>query len=324
MDRRSFVIGAAAAAATGLLAGRPHRARAAGATLKFVYPFTSGSGGDTLARVLADDLEKKLGRSAIVENKPGADGRLGVREVKHADADGNTLLFTPFAPMTLFPSVFKDLPYDPFKDFAPVTQVVTFDFGFATGPMTGAKTLAEVVAWLKQNPDKANVAVPGLGTLPHLLPLKFAADAGIKLKAISYKGSAGSLSAIMGSQVPLACVPLGDLVAQSRAGTIHLVASSGKTRDPQVKEIPTFIEQGYNIAGSGWYGIFAPAKTPASEIASLNKALVDSIHGEAFRQKAQSVWLNPTGTTPQELGAIQKADAELWAPVIRAANLPPR
>lgn len=322
MDRRSFVIGAAAAASS-LLIARPRPARAA-ATLKFVYPYTSGSGGDTLARVLADDLEKKLGRSAIVENKPGADGRLGVREVKHAEPDGNTLLFTPFAPMTLFPSVFADLPYDPFKDFAPVTQVVTFDFGLATGPMTGAKTLADVVAWLKQNPDKANVAVPGLGTLPHLLPLKFAADAGIKLKAISYKGTAGSLTAVMGGQVPLACVPLGDLVAQSRAGTINLLAASGKVRDPLVKEVPTFIEQGYKISGSGWYGMFAPAKTPAAEIDKLNKALVDSIHGETFRQKAQSVWLNPTGTTPQELGAIQKADAELWAPVIKAADLPPR
>lgn len=320
MDRRTFIIGTAATAASLLSV----RAQAAGTTLKIVFPYTSGSGGDTLARVLADELEKKMGRATIVENKPGADGRIGVREVQHADPDGNTLLFTPFATMTLFPSVFDNLPYDPFNDFAPVTQVVTFDFGLATGPMTGAKSLPEVLEWLKKNPDKANVAVPALGTLPHLLPLKFAETAGIKLKAISYKGTAGSLTAIMGGQVPLACVPLGDLVAQSRAGTIHLLAASGKQRDPQVKEVPTFIELGYKISGSGWYGIFAPAKTPAAEIAKLNKALVDSIHSEAFKSKAASLWLNPTGTTPAELAAIQKADAEFWGPVVKAANLPPR
>lgn len=319
MDRRNFLIGATTAAA--YLGGCGGGAYAAEGTLSLIYPYAPGSGGDILARLLADDMQKKLGLSAIVENKPGADGRIGVREVQHANPDGMTLLFTPFATMVLFPTVFKSLPFDPFKDFVPVTQVVTYDFGLAVGPMTDAKTLAEFVDWLKKNPDKDGLGVPGLGGLPHLLPLKFAADTGTKIEAIAYKGTAPALTAVMGGQIPLICAPLGDLVAQAKAGTIRLLAASGKNRNPLVPDVPTFIEQGYNISGSGWYAIFAPSKTPAAEINKLNKALVESINGKEFQTRARSLWLIPTGTTPAELGAIQKADFEEWAPIIKAAGL---
>jgi tripartite-type tricarboxylate transporter receptor subunit TctC len=317
MYRREFLLGAAVTATN--LWNRT--ADAAGATLKLIYPYAPGSGGDILARRLADDMQKALGVSAIVENKPGADGRIGVREVKHAEPDGMTLLFTPFGTMVLFPTAFKNLPYDAFKDFTPVTQVVTYDFGLAAGPMTDAKTLPELVAWLKKNPDKANVGVPGLGALPQLLPLKFAADTGTKIEAIAYKGTAPALTDTMGGQIPLVCAPLGDLVAQAKAGTIRLLAASGKTRNALVPDVPTFFEQGYKISGSGWYGIFAPSKTPAAEVGKLNKALVASIQGKDFQARARSLWLTPTGTTPAQLAAIQKEDFEQWAPVIKAAGL---
>lgn len=227
MDRRQFTVGVAASAG---MFGAP--ALAADGLLKFIYPYAPGSGGDILVRVLADDLQKKLGISAIVDNKPGADGRIGAREVKHAAPDGNTLLFTPFGTMVLFPTVFKSLPYDAFKDFAPVTQALTFDFGLAAGPMSGAKTLAELTEWLKKNPDKGNVGVPGLGALPHLLPLKYAADAGVKLKAIAYKGTAPALTAAMSGETALVCAPLADLIAQHKAGAIHLLATSGRRARP--------------------------------------------------------------------------------------------
>ncbi len=318
MNRREFVIGAGIGLG-GMLCGSP--AQAAGSILKFIYPYAPGSGGDILVRLLADDLHNKFDVPAIVENKPGADGRLGVRDVKYAAADGMTLLFTPFGTMVLFPSVFKDLPYDAFKDFAPVTQVVTYDFGLAAGSATPARTLGELVDWLKANPDKGNVAVPGLGALPHLLPLKFAADTGTKIQAIPYKGTAPALTDVMAGQVPLVCAPLGDLVAQARTGNVKLLAASGRSRNQFVTDVPTFVEQGYDIVGSGWYGIFAPAQTPAAEIDRLNKALVDAVHGNLFQERARSLWLAPTGTTPAELAAIQKQDFERWKPVIEAAGL---
>lgn len=316
MDRREFL--QAAAVAAGAAIATP---ALAASVLKFIYPYAPGSGGDILVRVLADDLEKKLGVSAIVENKPGADGRIGVREVKHAAPDGDTLLFTPFGTMVLFPSVFKSLPYDPFKDFVPVTQAITFDFGLAAGPMSGTKTLAELTDWLKKNPEKGNVGVPGLGALPHLLPIKFAADAGVKIQAVAYKGTAPALTAAMAGEVALVCAPLADLVAQHKAGAVHVLAVSGKKRSPYLPDVPTFVEQGYKIEGSGWYAIFAPANTPADVVAKLNKSLVQAIHSESFQQRAKSVYLTPTGTTSEELGALQKADFERWAPVIQSAGL---
>jgi len=317
MQRRDFMAGVAAAAG-GVWT---EQAQAADALLKLEYPYAPGSGGDILARVLADDLQKKLGLSAIVENKPGASGRIGVRDVAHAEPDGNTLLFTPFGTMVLFPTVFKNLPYDAFKDFRPVTQVVTYDFGLAVGPTSGAKTLAELTAWLKKNPDKGNFSVPGLGALPHLLPLKYAADAGVKLNVVAYKGTAPALTAAMAGETAMVCAPLADLIAQHKAGAIHLVAVSGRQRSPYLPDVPTFEEQGFKIQGSGWYGIFAPAKTPDAVVARLNKILTDAIHSESFQQRARSVFLNPTGTTTAELGAIQKDDFERWAPVIRSAGL---
>ena len=317
MDRRHFIAGVATAAAGGVFGGPAFAAD----LLKFIYPYAPGSGGDILVRVLADDLQKKLGLSAIVENKPGADGRIGVREVKHATADGNTLLFTPFGTMVLFPTVFKSLPYDAFKDFAPVTQALSFDFGLAAGPVSGAKTLAELTEWLKKNPDKGNVGVPGLGALPHLLPVKYGADAGVKIHAVAYKGTAPALTAAMSGETALVCAPLADLIAQHKAGAIHLLATSGKTRSPYLPDVPTFVDQGFKIEGSGWYGIFAPAATPKDKIAKLNKALTEAIHSDSFQERAKSVYLRATGTTPEELGAIQKADYERWKPVIEAAGL---
>lgn len=317
MDRRDFVVGVAAATS----GAWSTQALAADSLLKLVYPYTPGSGGDILARVLADDLQKKLGLSAIVENRPGAAGRIGVRDVAHAEPDGNTLLFTPFGTMVLFPTVYKHLPYDAFKDFRPVTQVVTYDFGLAAGPVSGARTLAELTEWLKKNPDKGNFSVPGLGALPHLLPLKYAADAGVKLNVVAYKGTAPALTAAMSGETALVCTPLADLIAQHKAGAIHVLAVSGKQRSPYLPDVPTFEEQGFKIQGSGWYGIFAPAKTPDAVVEKLNKILTDAIHSESFQQRARSVFLNPTGTTMAELGQIQKEDYERWAPVIRASGL---
>lgn len=318
MDRRQFIAGAATLATGGVIGAA---AQAADSLLKFVYPYAPGSGGDILVRVLADDLQKKLGISAIVENKPGADGRIGAREVAHASPDGNTLLFTPFGTMVLFPTVFKALPYDAFKDFKPVSQALTFDFGLAAGPMSGAKSLKDLIGWLKKNPDQGNYGVPGLGALPDLLPRKFAADAGVKLTPIAYKGTAPALTAAMSGQIALICAPLADLIAQHKAGAIHLLAVSGKARSPYLPDVPTFKDQGFDIEGSAWYGIFAPAKTPDATIAKLNKAIVEAIHSDTFQQRAKSVYLTATGTSPAELGAIQKADYERWKPVIVAAGL---
>lgn len=312
MDRRSFVAGAALA--SGMWSGS---ARAAGSLLKIIYPYASGSGGDTLVRWLVDDLARQFDLKGIVENKTGADGRIGVQQVKTSSPDGETLLFTPFGTMVLFPTVFKDLPYDPVRDFAPVTQVATFDFGLAAGPMSKAKTLPELVDWLKKNPDQGSVGVPGLGALPHLLPLEFARQSSTRVQAVQYRGAAPAVTDAIAGHVPLVCAPLADLIGQAKAGGLQLLAVSGRARSPFMPDIPTFKEYGYDIVGSGWYAIYAPAQTPPAMLEKLNKGLIGAIKSESFQARARSVWLSPTGTSPSELAAIQKEDFERWAPIAK-------
>ena len=176
------------------------------------------------------------------------------------------------------------------------------------------------MAWVKKNPDAANIGVPGLGALPHLLPLKFASLAGIKVQAISYKGTVPALTDAMAGHIPLVSAPLADLLAQHRAGTIRILAVSGGKRSPFAPELPTYKEQGFDVEGSGWYAVFAPAATPRKMIDRLNGALVAAIRSDAGQARARALWFNPTGTTPEELGAIQKADFKRWAPVVAASG----
>jgi tripartite-type tricarboxylate transporter receptor subunit TctC len=162
--------------------------------------------------------------------------------------------------------------------------------------------------------------MPGIGALPYFLPLRFGSMTDIKFEAISYKGAPPAVAEAMGGQIPIVSAPISDLVGQHQAGTIRVLATSGATRSPFLPDVPTFKEQGFDIEGSGWYGIFAPAKTPAATIAGLNKVVVDFMHSEAGKAQALKLGLVPTGTTPAELGAIQHRDAERWAPVIRASG----
>ena len=196
----------------------------------------------------------------IVENRTGAAGRIGVQAVKAAAPDGNTVLLTPIAPMSVFQSVYKNLGYDPIADFKPITQIATFDLGVAVGPGSDAKSLKDLVAWLKANPAQANYGMPAAGSLPHFFGVLFGRAAGVDLKSITYRGSAAALTDLVGGQVPVVFTTTTDLLPLHRAGRIRILATSGAQRSPFLPEVPTFKESGYDIQGAGWYGMFAPGQ----------------------------------------------------------------
>ena len=298
-------------------------ARAQSTTIRFIYPYAPGNGSDALIRVLADVVEQKLGVAAIVENRTGADGRVGVRDAKAAEPDGKTFLFTPFGTMVLFPTFYANLPYDPVADFAPVAQLTTVDFGLAAGPKTPAKNLSELATWLKQNPGEGTFGVPGIGAMPHFLPLRFASLIGAQLRPIAYRGALPAVTDAMAGHIPLVSAALSDLLAQHRAGTIRLLAVSGRERSAFAPEVPTFVEQGYDVQALGWYALYAPARTPAKAIDDVGRIVVDWLHSDPGRERCRQLWMNPTGTTPGELAAIQKADRDAWAPVIKASGYAP-
>jgi len=210
--------------------------------------------------------------------------------------------------------------YDPFADFEPIAEIAKFEFALAVGPMAPVKSLAELAAWLKANPDKTNFAPPGLGSLPHFLPLKFGALIGVDLRPIPFRGSAPATLEVIAGHIPIVSNPLSELIEQHKSGAVRILAVATHARTPMAPDIPTFLEQGYDVEGSGWYGVYAPAHTPKALIDRLNALIVGYMRSDVGRARAQQIGVEPTGSTPAELAAIQKADFERWAPVIKASG----
>jgi tripartite-type tricarboxylate transporter receptor subunit TctC len=288
--------------------------------IRIIFPFAAGGSGDAVIRILADKVQGPLRQNVLVENRTGGAGRIGVRAVKSAAPDGSTFLFTPFAAVTIYPLVYTTIDYDPFTELAPVTQVSTFDFGIAVRADHPARTPADLIAWLKANPAKAQYGSPGSGALPHFFGLLVGKAAGVDMVHVPYAGTPPSLSDLMGGQIPMATSTASEFVELHRAGKIRVIATSGKQRLPQLSEVPTFREAGIDIEGIGWYGVFAPAKTPPDVIARMSKALVAAIAMPDVQARLETYGLKPTGTTPDQLGAIQKADAKLWEPIVKASG----
>ena len=315
---------ACAAAVLWSISAPPASAQVGEQPVRIIFPFTAGGSGDALARHIAEHLRNALNQPVIVENRTGAQGRLGVQAVKTAAPDGKTLLLTPIAPMSVYQHVYKDLQYDPVADFEPVSQVATFDFALAVGPQVPAKSLKELVAWVKSNPDKGNYGTPAAGTLPHFFAVSFAKAAKLDLRHVGYRGSAAALTDLIGGQITMVVTTTSDVLEQHKSDRIRVLATSSKARSPFLPKIPTFKEAGYNIEGSGWYAVYVPAKTPAAMISKLNKAIVAAVQSPPVKEKLLAFGLVPTGTTAAELRKIQAADSKLWAPAVKDSGFTPK
>jgi tripartite-type tricarboxylate transporter receptor subunit TctC len=313
----------ALAVVLGMLTFSGAQAQAGDQPIRIVSPYPAGGVGDATARMIAESMQTNLKRAVIIENKPGAAGRLGVQAVKEAPADGSMLLFTPIAPMSVFPHVYEKLGYDPVTDFTPISQVATFDLGVAVGANVPSKSLEELVAWLKQNPGQATYGSPAAGSLPHFFAVLFGRTANVDLHHVAYKGNPQAITDLIGGHLPIFFTSTQDLVETHKAGRIRVLATSGAQRSTVLPEVPTFTEAGYRIRGDGWYGIYAPAKTPPEVVARLNAAIVSAVRAPEIKNRLMAFGLRPTGTSGPELAKIQKADSELWGPVIRASGFKP-
>jgi tripartite-type tricarboxylate transporter receptor subunit TctC len=312
------------AATIGLLMFTSAHAQVGEQPIRIIMPYPAGSVGDATARMIAESMRSSVQRAVIVENKAGAAGRLGVQAVKEGPADGSMLLFTPIAPMAVFPHVYDKLAYDPVADFTPISQVATFDLGIAVGANVPSKSLDELVAWLKKNPGQATYGSPAAGSLPHFFAVLFAQTTGIELRHVAYKGNPQAITDLIGGHLPIFFTSTQDFVETHKAGRIRVLATSGSRRSTVLPEVPTFAEAGYPIRGEGWFGIYAPAKTPPETVAQLNAAIVSAMRAPAIKNRLIALGLQPTGTSGQELAMIQKADAELWGPVIKASGFKPQ
>ena len=288
--------------------------------MRIVFPFAAGGSGDALARLLAEHMRLGLDRPVIVENKTGAAGRIGVQAVKNAPPDGQTILLTPIAPVAIYQHVYDPLGYDPVADLQPLAQVATFEFALAVGPQVPAKTLRELVAWLSANPGAANYGTPAAGTLPHFFAVSFGRASGLDLRHVGYRGSANALTDLVAGQISMVFTTTSDLLEMHKAGRIQILATSDLQRSPLVPDIPTFKEEGYDIQGTSWYAMYAPAGTPAEIVTRLNKVIVDALRRGEVQERLLVLGLYATGTSPEELAKIQKLDSALWAPAIKASG----
>lgn len=321
--RRHFIETASAAA---LLATVGSRAWAQSGLpleqVKIFYGFPAGSSGDIVARRVGEKLAGSAytRNGAVVENKPGAGGRIALDVLKPAPADGTHLALTPFSMLALFPHVYSKLAYDANKDFLPVSMAAVMQHGLAVGPMVPAnvKSVKDFLAWAKANPKDASYGSPGAGSTPHFIGALMGLSAGVELKHVPYRGSIPGVTDVVGGQIAAMVTPHGDFIANHKAGKMRILATSGSKRSPFVPEVPTFAEQGFpDLVVDEWFSFYAPARTPAPVIAAANAAINAAVRDKAVIDALALVGLIAQGSTPEELGRSQKEQFDKWGPLIR-------
>jgi tripartite-type tricarboxylate transporter receptor subunit TctC len=290
--------------------------------VKVLYGFPAGSSGDIVARRVGEKMAGSAytRNSAVVENKPGAGGRIALDVLKPSAADGSVLALTPYSMLALFPHVYSKLTYDAFKDFMPVSMAAIMQHGLAVGPMVpeSVKNVKDFLAWAKANPKDANYGSPGAGSTPHFIGALLGLSGGVDLKHVPYRGSVPGVTDVVGGQIAAMVTPHGDFLANHRAGKMRILATSGSQRSPFVPEIPTFAEQGFpDLVVDEWFSFFAPARTPVNVIAAANAAINAAVKDKSVVDSLAMVGLIAQGSTVEELARSQKEQFDRWGPLVK-------
>jgi len=291
-------------------------------TVRIFVPFGAGSTPDIVARIVADGLSRKYPGSAfVIENKPGASGNIGTDAVAKAAPDGATIGISIGGPLAINTLLFSNLPYDPRKDIAPITLLVTQPSALAVNLGLKVNTVAELVALLKANPGQYNFASIGNGSLSHLAMEALAIKSGTKLVHVPYPSSPQAITAVIRNDAQMACLPAISVTPQAKAGKVKILAVSTAKRSPYLPDVPTLKESGIDVEADAWNGLIAPGATPKPIIDQINKDVVDIIRQPAVRDKLAAQLMEPAGSTPEEFRARMNGEIARWAPVIKAAAI---
>jgi tripartite-type tricarboxylate transporter receptor subunit TctC len=319
-NRRQFM---QSAAAFGALSALPLALRAQGFEApKIINGFPAGGTADATSRRVAERLggTAYAKTPAVVENKPGAGGRIACEVVKGANPDGSTLLLTPYSCTAIYPHIYSRLPYDPVKDFAPVSIAAIMTHALTVGPMVPAsvKTLKDFLAWSKENPGKASYGSPAAGSTPHFLAALLGLNGGVDLKHVPYRGSLPAIADLVGGNLAAASTPTGDALANHRAGKVRILATSGAQRTPFTPDVPTFAEQGFGeLTTEEWFGFYAPARTPAGVITNANAAINAALKDKSVVDALALMGLVARGSTPAEMAKSQRDENTRWGPLVK-------
>jgi tripartite-type tricarboxylate transporter receptor subunit TctC len=293
-------------------------------TVKIVVAFPAGGPTDFVARLLADKLKGILGQGFIIENKPGANAAIGADMVAKSEPDGYTLFLTTAGAVVINPHMRTDLPYDPVKDFAPVTLVVNTMEVLVVRTEVPEKSASELVALAKSKPDGVAMASTGVGSPPHLALELFKGSSGANILHVPYRGAAPAVTDVLGGQVYAMFADLPVLLPQIRGGKLRPIGIASKKRAPTLPDVPTLDEQGIkDVYADNWYALFAPAKTPAPVIAKLNAAVTAALNDPELNKKLVDAGAIPAAGTPAELSEHLKTELDRWGKVIKDKNIKP-
>ena len=288
--------------------------------LKIYVGFPPGGSADVIARLIGDAMHDDF-NPVVVENKPGAGGRIALAAVKAARPDGQTVIVLPSGPMVLFPHVYRKLDYDPVKDFTPVSLIAHFQFGVVSGPASNVKSIAEMLAKAKADPQGATYGSPGLGTLPHFMGVMLEQSTGVKMTHVPFQGGGPANTALVGGHIGYKFDVVSETAELHRSGKVRIIGVTGDKRDPQVPEVPTLKESGVNMVATAWFAMYAPAGLPPEALARLERAVSRAVKQPALQDKLLKLGYDPVGSTSAELAAAQRADLARWEKPIKATGI---
>jgi tripartite-type tricarboxylate transporter receptor subunit TctC len=310
--------------ATAALAGTA--AHAQPKTTRIVVSFTAGGPVDAVARAISEQLGKELGRTVVIENKPGANGAIGAMEVLRSEPDGSTLWITSVGAAAINPALYGKLPYDMQRDFAPVSMVVNNVELLVVNPANSASSAADFVAAAKKkgSDHPTAMASSGVGSIPHLAIEQLSDGTGAKLLHIPYKGAAPAITDLMGGQVDGFFGDVPGLIGHVKAGKVKALGIASPRRHPALPEVKTLEEQGIKgVDTVNWYALFVSARTSPAVVAQLNKAVRATLDTPAVRERLLAQGAEPAPSTPQELTTVLRHDTDKWARLIKAKNIKP-
>lgn len=287
--------------------------------IRILVGVPAGAPGDILARAVAEKLKTSLATSVIVENLPGASTQLAIGAAVRSTPDGSTILLTPSSPLSVFPHTYAKLPYRPADELVPLSLAGHFNHAFAVGPLVpdSVKRLDDFLAWAKANPEHASYGTSGTGTIPHLLAVVVARNAGVSLTNVPYKGSGQGVTDLIGGQIAAMSSPIGNFLPHVRSGRLRLLAVSGEQRSRLAPQVATYQEHGFQLVAREWLGFFAPAGVPATVVARLSEAVRGALEQPDVIASVASLGVEVGSSTPETLGGMLKADGQEWQRLIK-------
>lgn len=289
--------------------------------IRLISPYAPGGGTDILGRLIGKKLTESLGQSVVVENRPGAGGLIGTELVAKSPADGYTIMLASPSPIVVAPHLYKKLPYSPLKDLTPITLVSIVPAIMAVHPSVPARSVKELIQLAKAKPGQLTYSSSGNGGTGHLAGAMLDSMAGTRMIHVPYKGTGPATTAVVAGEVSLSFSNMISMLPHVKSGRVRALAVTSAKRSPVLPDVPAVAETVPGYAAGPWYGVLAPAGTPAAVIDLLNREIVKMLHTPELKDNLSAEGAEPIGSSPAEFAALLKVETERWGRVVREADI---